>query len=129
MSVIVPGGLFLGYYDSDPRASRNAVDPLEGEVSCHVLDHEANGVIVAITDAKLHTINLRAQSSVPNQPTGASIRLDDQTIIAEISGFPALAVAIDSSKLNTNSPVKLFFIFSNRESLSSLYVFSFPKIT
>ena len=120
MSVIVPGGLFLGYYESDPRAPRNAVDPLEGEVSCHVLDHEANGVIVAITDAKLHTINLRAQSSVPNQPTGTSIRLDDQSIIAEVSGL-ARYRNISTHAQNSLAEVITKIILENPEPYLSFY--------
>lgn len=77
-------------YRRDPRAGRSAdEDPLQGETSARVLDHEAKpgGIIFAISEARLHLIRIRPVAGATVQMSGASLDIGPERDIAgEILG-------------------------------------------
>lgn len=126
----------MSAYQNDPRASRGDVDPLEGEVTCRVLDHEMNGLIFALTDSKLHSIRIRPQSSADMQQTGTILNLDDNTIIGEVRGLvrfrnlskhaqESLAEVIEASIRDNPEP---YLSFYNRAGNLSLKMHAFALL-
>ena len=54
-------------------AGREDVDPLEGEEWARVLEHSGSGVILAVSENKLHLIRLRERPGVEKQIIGSRV--------------------------------------------------------
>ena len=77
----------MSAFHNDPRANKPDDDPLAGEVSCRILDHEIGGLILAISENRLQTIRIRPNISAQMQSAGTVLGLDDSTIINEVLGM------------------------------------------
>ena len=126
----------MSAFHNDPRANKPDDDPLAGEVSCRILDHEIGGLILAISENHLQTIRIRPNISAQMQSAGTVLGLDDSTIINEVLGMiryrnlssraqDSLADVINSIIIDNPEP---YLSFYNRAGNLSLKMHAFALL-
>mgnify|MGYP003991195945 FL=1 len=74
--------------NNDPRAGKNNLDSIEGEVSAPVVDHEIRpgGLIFALTEAKMHLIKIRPPAGKPLLEAGTILDITSKGGSGQILG-------------------------------------------